>query len=110
MPNTLYSEPVGILVGTIMKGSRPMMIWIHRCPDGNHHTRIYHESDPYADAFGSAISLAASLSPQVKRFWSSAGQPGWYYIQLDDDYPPQRLIEWKLPWSVYESWTRWGRK
>jgi hypothetical protein len=110
MSPKLFSEPVGILVGQIIDTGRPLMIWLHLAPDGTHHTRVYEDEDPMTDAFGSAISLAASLSPQVYRFWTNETHPSWYYIQLREDYPPQRLNTFDLPWSVYENWRRSRRQ
>jgi hypothetical protein len=106
----LYSEPVGILIGQIIEDSYPLVIWIKQAPDGRHTTTVYESKDLFRDAFGTAIHLVSDLSPQVKRFWSSSGNPGWYYIQLNDGFPPDCLRNWSLPWTVYESWAKWGRR
>lgn len=106
MTKRTYAEPVGVLVGCIVHSSPPLMMWLHLCPNGTHTVRVYENQKLGIDAFGATLDLAGDLGPQVLKVWQNQTSPPWYFIQLDEDYTPEMLCLWSLPWAVYSAWRR----
>jgi hypothetical protein len=92
-------ELVGILVGKIIEPGDVLCFRLYVLNDGHHIVNIeeYHD----VDAGTVAIDKADKLGVRAKWVQCTDIDPRWYYVQLDRRYPPTRLCQFRLPWSVY---------
>ncbi len=105
MQHKEYGELVGILVGTIMKGAKPLLIALYIEKGGAYHTRGI-EDEGKRDVDDVARRLAKTYSAVLKHVWHTSANPRWYFLQFKSRWTPNCLGLFGLPWVVYERWER----
>ena len=86
----------GILVGSILHHSAPLIMAVFAEPDGEHTIRVS-LAEGKDDSFDAAKKLVAKFYPAGRGVWANDSMPTWYYIQLDLGHPPMMLYGWSLP-------------
>lgn len=99
-PKTTF---VGIVVGSIMPRSQPLIIGIFANPDGTHETKVQ-VSTGSEYPYYTAEYLADKWKHIICHVWQNGNTPNWYYLQFDEQHPPSELHGWALPLVVYGSW------
>lgn len=94
---------LGIVVGSIMPQSNPLLIGIFAEPGGHLTTKVKTITEPDYPYY-TAVHLAEEHKDTLIRLWQNGNSPNWYYLQFDEHCPPSKLYGWALPLVVYGSW------
>lgn len=103
MLKPLETELVGVLIGTLMANSKPIVVSLYIEPDGSGHSRMY-EYNEVCTPWWAAETLLQAYGPAVRALWRNTFTPPWYYIQLYPGADPSYFLLWSLPWSCLADW------
>lgn len=104
MKTPRHVELVGILVGSIVQSSRPLIFKCYLHPNDTTHTRVS-ESEEDCSAKDLADKLAEQFGSIVRAIYKNDFDPPWYYVQFYAGANPSWLIKWGVPWTATRVWT-----
>lgn len=104
-PERTYTDLVGILVGEIMPQARPLIFYLYSDPGNKRHTRC--TNSPFEGTKTDTLRiLCESFESVIVDVWCNVFYPCWYFVQVKQDFGPDRLRVFGLPWTVYFGWRK----